>query len=260
MKRILISCLAGLLCSFTDSGIVSNTLQNQPNKEIYKQLFMQEPTPSELLLKETYGIVSNNTPVNLPFDVTAKVIITDTYGMRKEHPILHKAKMHTGIDFAGKKGTSIHPAASGVVEKVSYSPGYGLYIIVDHGNGLSTLYGHLKSTTVKLNQTVNIDDKLAEMGRSGLATGYHLHFEVRYNDKPINPAKLFSKRHITKSNLLKYFTDARNNNTGESGNVWVSNRTYRINEILPNARNSGVLRTPGFTAYEGRVYEKSYGN
>jgi murein DD-endopeptidase MepM/ murein hydrolase activator NlpD len=112
--------------------------------------------------------------------------ITSGFGMRF-HPILHRDRMHTGIDIGAGYGAAIHAAADGEVVMAGYMRGYGNTVIIDHGGGVSTLYGHCSSIEVSEGQTVRQGDIIARVGSTGLATGPHLHFEVRHNGTPVNP-------------------------------------------------------------------------
>ncbi len=114
--------------------------------------------------------------------------VNSGYGMRF-HPILKRNRMHTGVDFAGGYGVSIKAAADGVVIAATYGNGYGKMVMVDHGGGVSTLYGHCSSFSVSSGQRVKRGQRIASVGATGLATGPHLHFEVRVNGKPQNPMR-----------------------------------------------------------------------
>ena len=103
-------------------------------------------------------------------------------------------KDHYGMDIASTKGTIVRAPADGVVKVVrdnDFKYGYGKYLIIDHGDGLETLFGHLSTVKVKKNQKVKRRDPIGEVGRSGRATGYHLHYEVKRNGKAINPRYFF---------------------------------------------------------------------
>lgn len=114
--------------------------------------------------------------------------ITSGFGMRY-HPILHRTRMHNGIDFGAGAGTSILAAADGSVIAATYSKGYGNMVILDHGGGVSTLYGHCSRILVNEGQRIARGQRIALVGSTGLATGPHLHWEVRVNGRPINPAR-----------------------------------------------------------------------
>jgi len=112
--------------------------------------------------------------------------ITSEFGSRM-HPILHVRKMHTGIDIAASSGTPIHCAAGGVVIYASRYGGYGNCVMVDHGGGTVTLYGHCSRIAVSVDQKVQQGQTIAYVGSTGRSTGPHCHFEVRKNGVPTNP-------------------------------------------------------------------------
>lgn len=114
--------------------------------------------------------------------------LSSGFGVRS-HPISGKRKMHNGIDMAAPKGTSIYAAESGVVIVAQWWSGYGYCVIINHGAGLWTLYGHIREGGIKVEkgQTVKRGQKIAEVGSTGVSSGNHLHFEVRKDEKPVNP-------------------------------------------------------------------------
>lgn len=94
---------------------------------------------------------------------------------------------HKGMDIVAKAGTPVYAAAAGTVSYAGYSSGYGNYIIIDHGNGLTTLYAHNRTLAVSKGDKVAAGESIAAVGRTGYATGNHLHFEVRVNGSYVNP-------------------------------------------------------------------------
>lgn len=107
------------------------------------------------------------------------------------HPILHKSRLHAGIDIGAGYGSTIVAASAGTVVSAGWRGGYGNCVIIDHGGGVSTLYGHMSRIAVSDGQKVTRGQKIGNVGATGLATGPHLHWEVRINGTPVNPAGRF---------------------------------------------------------------------
>ena len=112
--------------------------------------------------------------------------ITSEFGWRT-HPIFGSARFHSGIDIGGDYGLPIHAAASGVVIESGWIGGYGNTIMIEHGSGIVTLYGHNESLAVSVGQQVNQGDVIAYCGSTGNSTGPHCHFEVRVGGEPVSP-------------------------------------------------------------------------
>jgi len=113
---------------------------------------------------------------------------SSNYGWRID-PFSGQRAFHEGIDFMAERGTPIYAAAAGVVSYSEYHPQYGNMIEIDHGNGLITRYAHASARAVKTGDIVMRGAKIGEVGRTGRATGTHLHFEVRRNGAPQNPTR-----------------------------------------------------------------------
>lgn len=116
----------------------------------------------------------------------ANGVITSSYGYRI-HPIWGTTIYHSGIDIGVDYGTPVHAADGGTVVYADWISGYGNAVIIDHGNGLSTLYGHNESLNVSEGQTIGKGDVIAFAGSTGNSTGPHVHFEVRANGDPVDP-------------------------------------------------------------------------
>ncbi|MBD6619470.1 peptidoglycan DD-metalloendopeptidase family protein [Komarekiella sp. 'clone 1'] len=104
------------------------------------------------------------------------------------HPVLGYRRFHSGLDFAASYGSTIRAADSGTVIFAGWYGGYGRAIIINHGKGITTLYGHSSELYVSEGQTVERGQAIAAVGSTGLSTGPHLHFEVRRDGTPVNPA------------------------------------------------------------------------
>ena len=130
-----------------------------------------------------------------PEEITPETIIlpstaaiTSGWG-RRWHPILRIMRNHYGTDFDAARGAPVWAAHQGVVETATYMTDFGRVIVLNHGNGFSTLYGHLNKIRVKYGETVRQGQRIGDVGSSGLSTGPHLHFEMRINHVLRNPKK-----------------------------------------------------------------------
>jgi murein DD-endopeptidase MepM/ murein hydrolase activator NlpD len=115
------------------------------------------------------------------------------FGMRM-HPIFRVYQMHTGVDFSGPTGTPIYATGNGVVTRSGHSQGYGGYgivVMINHGFGFETLYGHLSRTAVRVGQRVSRGDLIGYMGNTGTSVGSHLHYEVILHGRKVNPVYYF---------------------------------------------------------------------
>ena len=114
-------------------------------------------------------------------------VVTSEFGNRRD-PFTGERKGHSGMDLAVPTGTSVRAALPGTVTVSTYNRGgYGYYVMIDHGSGLSTLYGHNSQLLARVGQTVEAGDVIALSGSTGRSTGPHLHFEVRINGERTNP-------------------------------------------------------------------------
>ncbi len=116
--------------------------------------------------------------------------LSSTFGMRK-HPVLGRMRAHKGVDYAARAGTPIMAAGDGRIEFAGWKSGYGKTVIINHGQGRSTLYGHLSAFgKYKRGQSVSQGVIIGRVGSTGLATGPHLHYEFRVGGKQVNPLKV----------------------------------------------------------------------
>jgi murein DD-endopeptidase MepM/ murein hydrolase activator NlpD len=151
-------------------------------EELRRQREQRGEDPSIPIISEDGFIWPASGTITMEYNERYPDWILNAYPWFKSHP------NHTGIDIANSVGTPIKAASSGIVATVrSYQGGYGNCIIIDHGGGLMTLYGHLNSFNVSEGQYVVIGDVIGGMGSTGSSTGPHLHFETRLNGSVVNP-------------------------------------------------------------------------
>lgn len=139
-------------------------------------------------------VAATKIPMTMP--VRAAHRFTSGFGVRRD-PRNKRARMHAGVDFAAPRGTPIMATADGVVTHAGWQSGYGRVIKIRHAFGFESVYAHLNKTRVKVGERVARGQRIGDMGRSGRATGVHLHYEVRRFDKPKNPMKYIeAARHV----------------------------------------------------------------
>jgi murein DD-endopeptidase MepM/ murein hydrolase activator NlpD len=112
---------------------------------------------------------------------------TDSFGFRGNPFGGGSSEFHPGQDIAAPRGTSVVAPADGTVVQAGWQNGYGQTIVIDHGNGLTTRYGHLSKLEVIAGQEIKRGDELGQVGSTGRSTGPHLHYEVRIGDLPVSP-------------------------------------------------------------------------
>lgn len=154
------------------------------NVSLENATFVQDIEKIMLSVAETKALfdgIPNGDPTG------GKGRISDHYGYRT-HPVLHHRQMHAGLDFAMPIGTPIYATANGVVLSAGIQPGYGHMVEIRHNFGFGTRYGHLNGKyAVKQGDFVRKGDIIAYSGNSGLSTGPHLHYEIRFISKALNP-------------------------------------------------------------------------
>jgi murein DD-endopeptidase MepM/ murein hydrolase activator NlpD len=113
--------------------------------------------------------------------------LTSAFGLR-QNPVTGNISIHQGLDFAAPFGTEVYSAADGIVTEIGDDPVYGIYVIISHNNGLTSLYGHLQKAETVLRSNVRSGTLIGRVGSTGQSTGPHLHFELRQNGKAIDPS------------------------------------------------------------------------
>ncbi len=126
------------------------------------------------------------------FPLASYTRVSDDYGMRI-HPTLGVEQFHNGVDFASPKGTAIYAAYDGIVVAASYSASMGNYVMIDHGDGLYTIYMHASALYVSKDDVVIRGDTIAAVGSTGRSTGNHLHFSVRKDGAYVSPWNYLSQ-------------------------------------------------------------------
>lgn len=172
-------------------------LRAEINKELEQladyKMRMNKLEASYFLYKQLKGYEEKrlkSIPWITPIGKESKYRVASGFGRRK-HPVFGIWKMHTGLDFACKKGTPIRATGDGVVKRIGKNccKGYGNYVDLDHGFGFRTKYGHMSKVLVKKGQKVKRGDIIGEVGSTGTSTGNHLHYEVIKNGQKINPVQ-----------------------------------------------------------------------
>lgn len=161
--------------------------------QVMKQIYIQSKSFDEIV-----ALVKNkekwlkSVPAVLPILIKDKFKITSHFGMRYDPIYRNVKKMHEGIDLSCSTGTNVRATGDGVVIKTNYSNrGYGNEVIIDHGFGYTTRYAHLSKILVKIGQKVSRGEVIGKVGNTGKSIGPHLHYEVRKNNKPLNPINFF---------------------------------------------------------------------
>lgn len=121
-----------------------------------------------------------------PSVVPALGNLSSGFGYRV-HPVLGRYILHKGMDIAGSRWTPVYATADGVVTVSEQENGYGNLVVIDHGNGYKTKYGHLNRISVRKGEIVKRFDRIGYMGSTGMATGVHVHYEVEHDGSPLNP-------------------------------------------------------------------------
>ena len=157
-------------------------------------------TRDELVLRTDQYL---DTIQNVPLGPPVPGVLTSRFGRRSD-PLNGKSAYHQGVDIRGRAGSDVKATANGIVKKQSYDKGHGRHIVVDHGNGFLTKYAHLKKSLVQKGETVERGQVIGLVGSSGRSTGPHVHYEIHYDDKILNPTRFVRiAKYLKKSPLKK---------------------------------------------------------
>ncbi|HTV30112.1 MAG TPA: M23 family metallopeptidase [Xanthobacteraceae bacterium] len=155
------------------------------------QSFARALTQANIARARAEDLANTLTFVPLRKPLTGELDMSSPFGVRVD-PFVHEASMHTGMDFRGNIGDPIHATAAGKVVKAGWEGGYGQMVEIDHGEGLTSRYGHLSEIDVWVGQKVHVGDVVGRMGSTGRSTGPHLHYETRINGEAVNPEKFLA--------------------------------------------------------------------
>jgi murein DD-endopeptidase MepM/ murein hydrolase activator NlpD len=180
--------------AFAPSNAVMAILSGKPISQNYSDLFWQTDILCEKykIMEQSYEEIVEHIDkqkslfMAMPYGYPCDGRITSTYGFRM-HPIYLVRDFHSGIDIANKLHTPIFCTANGKVIYAGWQSGYGNTIVVDHGHNYRTIYGHLSKRLVNSGSYVSRGQVIAKMGNIGSSTGSHLHYEVHFKGRAVNP-------------------------------------------------------------------------
>lgn len=159
--------------------------------QLAKETYIQAKSYDELLeLAKTQEVRMENLPAIQPVLNKDLKRTASGYGMRID-PVYHVRRFHSGMDFSAPVGTDVFATGNAKVVFTGWKQGYGNTVELDHGFGYTTLYAHLYKAIVKKGQQVKRGDIIALVGNTGKSTGPHLHYEVRYQNKPVDPRNFY---------------------------------------------------------------------
>jgi len=156
-----------------------------------KEIYLQSKSYDEIIeMAKTREVRMENIPAIQPVLNKDLTRVASGFGVRID-PVYHVRKFHQGMDFTAPTGTEVFATGNATVVFSGWKQGYGNTVILDHGFGYKTLYAHLYKSLVRKGQKVNRYDIIALVGNTGKSTGPHLHYEVRLNERPIDPRNYY---------------------------------------------------------------------
>lgn len=162
-----------------------------------------ETTENTELAEQIEAVRLTSDPAYLPTMWAHLGKINNEFGFRR-NPFGGRAyEFHAGMDIDGERGDLVVAPAGGTVVEAGYKGGYGNAVEIDHGNGLSTRYGHLSKIEIQAGETVTRGQLIGNVGSTGRSTGPHLHYELRLNEKPINPRHFLPQEPVDLAKLVK---------------------------------------------------------
>lgn len=178
------------LQGYTNSELMISTTQKIDR--LAKQMYIQSKSYDEVIkLAENKEKLLASIPAIMPISIKDLKGTPSGYGYRT-HPIFKIVRMHTGMDFNAAIGTPIYATGDGVVERAdAEAAGYGSHVVINHGFGYETLYGHMSKILVTPGQEVKRGEIIGEVGSTGQSSGPHVHYEVIRNGNKINPVSYY---------------------------------------------------------------------
>lgn len=177
---------------YDPDGLIENSFDRIA--QLKRQMYVQSTSYDELLsMANNKAKMLASIPAIQPVSNKELKRLASGYGYRM-HPIYKIRKMHWGIDFSAPRGTPIYATGDGKIKKAKRSNravGYGNYVVIDHGYGYETLYGHMLDMVVREGQTVKRGELIGYVGNTGGSTAPHCHYEVMKDGKKVNPIKYF---------------------------------------------------------------------
>ena len=174
---------------YENSKLISTTTQRLD--QISKQLYIQSKSFDDVVkMARNKEQMLSCIPAIQPISNKDLQHEPSGYGMRM-HPIYKYEKFHAGMDFTANPGTEIYATGDGTISLAEYGSGYGNHVVVDHGYGYKTLYGHMEKISVRIGQKVKRGELLGYVGNTGLSSGPHVHYEVHKNNATVNPINFY---------------------------------------------------------------------
>lgn len=175
------------------NGVLAKSVINMD--VLYKKTFIQSKSFDDVFqLAKNADEMSFCVPAISPVNITARRIrFSSSFGYRPD-PFIGSYRMHTGIDLSGPVGEPIYATGNGRVVEIGHDfYGYGNFVLIDHGFGYKTRYAHLKMSMVMVGKPIRRGEQIGLMGNTGRSRGPHLHYEVIYRNRPVNPVNYFSR-------------------------------------------------------------------
>jgi murein DD-endopeptidase MepM/ murein hydrolase activator NlpD len=178
------------LQGYTNSQLMTSTTMKID--QLAKQMYIQSKSYDEVIkLAENKEKLLASIPAIIPISIRDLKGTPSGYGYRT-HPIFKIVRMHTGMDFNAAIGTPIYATGDGIVERAdAEASGYGNHVVINHGFGYETLYGHMNKILVTVGQEVKRGEIIGEVGNTGQSSGPHVHYEVIRNGNKINPISYY---------------------------------------------------------------------